>query len=225
MCMMSAVECRPSLWMILWCLCGNELWRIVTSQLRNSAVISHCLLHKIVMEHLLFRKLCTRWVPKQLNLNKSKAHEVSIDISAVIPLWRWRVSEPDHHRWWNVGCTHYSRNQVAVNALVSQWISLQDEIQADFVGTVFWDRWDILLIDFWPVVRWMLSITVKHCRNCNGPFRTCGTGCLVPVLSCCTITVSHTWLDGQYICRSSAVRCLLMLDLVPRDYHFFLHLK
>ena len=28
--------------------------------------ISHSLLHKIITEHLLFRKLCARWVPKQL---------------------------------------------------------------------------------------------------------------------------------------------------------------
>ena len=33
-----------------------------------------------------------------------------------------------------MGCTHYPRNQAAVDALASQWISLQDEIQADFVG-------------------------------------------------------------------------------------------
>ena len=29
---------------------------------------------------------------------------------------------------------HYPRNQAAVNTLALQWISLQDEIQADFVG-------------------------------------------------------------------------------------------
>ena len=25
--------------------------------------------------------------------------------------FRQRVSGPDHHRWWNVGCTHYPRSQ------------------------------------------------------------------------------------------------------------------
>ena len=30
--------------------------------------------------------------------------------------------------------THYPRNQAAVNALTSQWISLQDEIQVDYAG-------------------------------------------------------------------------------------------
>ena len=71
----------------------------------------------------------------------------------------------------------------------------------------------------WPEVsRWMPSVTAKHCRNCNGPFRTSGAGCLVPVLSCCTIMLSHTQLDNQHIsCRSS--------DLAPSDSHHFLHLK
>ena len=34
--------------------------------LRNSAVISRSLLHKIVNEHMLFTELCARWVSKQL---------------------------------------------------------------------------------------------------------------------------------------------------------------
>ena len=58
----------------------------------------------------------------------------------------------------------------------------------------------------WPEVRqWMLSVTAKHCKNCDGPFRTRGAGCLVLVLCCCTTTLCHTWFDSQHIsCRSSA---------------------
>ena len=68
----------------------------------------------------------------------------------------------------------------------------------------------------WPGERrWMLRVTVKHCRNCDGPFRTSGAGCLLPVLSCCTITLGHTRLDCQHIsCRSSAGRCLFMYHIV-----------
>ena len=52
----------------------------------------------------------------------------------------------------------------------------------------------------WPEVRqWMLSVTAKHCRNGDRSFRTSGAGCLVPMLSCCTITLGHTRLDGQHI--------------------------
>ena len=50
---------------------------------------------------------------------QSKVHGVSIDISAVVPWWRRQITGLDHHRWWNVGCTHYPRNQAAVNDLVS----------------------------------------------------------------------------------------------------------
>ena len=62
----------------------------------------------------------------------------------------------------------------------------------------------------WLEVRgWMLSVTANHCRNCDGPFRISGAGCLVPVLSCCMIMLSHTWFNGQHIsCRSPVGRCL-----------------
>ena len=86
--------------------------------------ISRSLLHKIVTENLLFRKLCARWVPKQLTPEhevKSKAHGVSIYISAALPWWRWRVSGPDHYGRWSVGCTHCPRYQAAVNVLIDQY--------------------------------------------------------------------------------------------------------
>ena len=56
---------------------------------------------------------------------QSKAHGFSIDISSAVPWWRRRVSRPDRYK----GCTHYPRIQAAINALASQWISLQDKIQ------------------------------------------------------------------------------------------------
>jgi hypothetical protein len=50
-----------------------------------------------------------------------------------------------------------------------------------------------------------------HFRNCDGPFRTSGAGCLVPVLSSCMITLGRTRLDGQEdSCRSSVRRCLII---------------
>ena len=71
--MKSAVGGHPSLWTILLTLCGNALWRIVASQLQNSAIISWSLLHKIVMGHM-FRELCARWVPKQLTPEHNAKH-------------------------------------------------------------------------------------------------------------------------------------------------------
>jgi hypothetical protein len=38
--------------------------------------ISRSLLHEIVTEHLLFRKLCARWVPKQLTSEHKTKHIV-----------------------------------------------------------------------------------------------------------------------------------------------------
>ena len=118
-----------------------------------------------------------------------------------------------------------------VSPLMSHWISLQDKIQTDFVGAAFWDRQAFSSSNSWPQVRqWILSVTAKHCRNCDGPFRTSGAGCLVTVLSCCTITFGHSRLDGQYIsCRS--FNWLLFNcppcspDLALNDFHLFLHLK
>ena len=108
--------------------CIMENWCFTVTEL-----ICHFM--QIFHSHLLFRKLCARWMPKQLTSEHgSKVHGVSTDISAIVSWWRWRVSGPDYHRWWNLGCSHYPRNQATVNALASQWISLQYEIQADFAG-------------------------------------------------------------------------------------------
>ena len=125
LCMMrSTVGGHISLWMALCSLFGNTLWRIVASQLRNSAVISRR------FPAPRYTKLHARWVPKQLTPEyKAKRME-----SVAVPWWQ-RVSGSDHHRWWNVGCTHYPGNQAAINAMASQWISLQDEIRANFFGT------------------------------------------------------------------------------------------
>ena len=86
-CMMRrAVGGYPSLQTILWSLCGNELWRIVASELQNSAVISRSLLHKIVTEHLLFRKIvCQMGAKATDSKTQSKAHGVGINISAAVP--------------------------------------------------------------------------------------------------------------------------------------------
>ena len=61
----------------------------------------------------------------------------------------------------------------------------------------------------------MLCVTAKHCRNCDGPFRTSGAGCLVPVFSCCRITLGRTPFAGQHISyRSSSGKCLNTRSIV-----------
>ena len=77
---------------------------------------------------------------------------------------------------------------------------------------VFWDRWGILLIDF--LTRGETVNAECYCETlqyCNRLSKTSGMGCLVLVLSCCMITLGHTWLNGQHIsCRCSAGRCLII---------------
>ena len=86
------------------------------------------------------------------------------------------------------------------------WISLQDEIQADFVDAVFWyrrhyphrlpdQRWDG---ECWALLRNTAEIKKGDSEQTE------------PMLSCSTITLGHTRIDSQQIsCRSSAWRCLI----------------
>ena len=97
---------------------------------------------------------------------QSNAHGVSNDISAAVPWWRWQVSGPDHHRWWNMGCTHYPRNQ----ALASQWISLQDGIQADFVGIDFLTRGETVNAEHYCETLWQTEccLAAWQCSATHG---------------------------------------------------------
>ena len=92
---------------------------------------------------------------------------------------------------------------------------------------VFCNRQDILLIDF--LTRSETVNAEHYCRNCNRPFRTSGTGCLLPMLSCSMIILSHTWLGCQHnSCRNSAGKCLITHPIAQphtSDFHRFLHLK
>ena len=89
---------------------------------------------------------------------------------------------------------------------------------------VFWDIRDILLFDVLTRGETvMLRVTAKYCSNCDGPLRTSGEGCLVPVLSWCRIKFGHTWHGGQHIsCRSSGGRFLIIHPIaqIPRPVIF-----
>ncbi|PNF33163.1 hypothetical protein B7P43_G13585 [Cryptotermes secundus] len=60
--------------------CIMENHRVTTAELSSHVLqISRSLLHEIVTEHLLLRKLCARWVPKQLTPeHKTKRMDASI---------------------------------------------------------------------------------------------------------------------------------------------------
>ena len=85
---------------------------------------------------------------------------------------------------------------------------------------VFCNRQDILLIDF--LTRSETVNAEHYCRNCNRPFRTSGTGCLLPMLSCCTIILSHTRLDCQHnSCKNSAGKCLITHPIAQPHTQWF----
>ena len=145
---------HTSLWTTLWSLYGNSLWRIIASQLWNSPANFPLLVAQNCHGAPVVQKIVCQVGTKATDTRtQSKIHAVSIDISVEVTWWRQRVSRSDHHKWWNVGCTHYPRNQAAINAFALQWISLQEKIQADLVGTksdvhVVLRQTGILLINF-----------------------------------------------------------------------------
>ena len=115
--------------------CIMENCRFTIMELsRRFSQISCSFLHKVVTEHLLFRKLCTRWVPKQLT-PELKAKRTK----SALTFLQWYHDEGDKvldlisigNEIWFAHIT--PRKQATVNALASQWISLQDEIHADVV--------------------------------------------------------------------------------------------
>lgn len=63
-------------------------------------------MHEIMTKHLLFSKLCSKWVPKNLiPEHKSQTHGSSIYFSAAIPRLGKRV--PEHDRY---GCETWFDN-------------------------------------------------------------------------------------------------------------------
>ena len=220
MCMMSAVEGYPSLRMTLWSLCGNF-------------IMENC--HFTIMElsihfHRFPAPCCTELSPSicsencapggcQSNWHQNTKHSAwsqhwhscsgTMMMATSFCIGSSQVMKRGLHTWpqkpsssqcigitedvlvrWNSGRLCRCRKWCA-------WCSGTD---GAFSSLTSWSE----------VKRWMLSITAKPCRNCDGPFRTRSIGFLVLALSCCMIMLSHTPLDGQHICRSSAGWCLII---------------
>ena len=67
----------------------------------------------------------------------------------------------------------------------------------------------------WPEVRWwILRLNAKHCRNCDGSFKTSGARWLVPAIQDSTVNTSAAGVHPPY-----------GSDPAPGDYHLFLYLK
>ena len=207
MCMMrSAVEGHASLRTILWSLCGTALWRIVVSQLRNSAVISRTFL-----------------APCWTKLSRSTCCSENCPPSGCQSNWQKNTKKRAWSQHWHFCsgtrmtatgfCTESSQViKRGLHALPQKPSSIQyigvivgSPCKTKFKQTLS-ARKVTCMVDF--LTR---GETAKQCRNCDGPFRTRGAGWLVLVLSCCTITLGHTHLHCEHTsCRSSGGRCLII---------------
>ncbi|KAJ4437507.1 hypothetical protein ANN_17652 [Periplaneta americana] len=118
--------------------------------------ISRSLLHEIVTKHLLFKKMCARWVPKTLTLGTQNAmFRSSTDIL------QWYHDDGDEFldrivtgdETWTSHFTpetkqqsmHWRHSGSLVRTKFKQMLSVRK-----VMCTVFWDRNGILLIDFLP---------------------------------------------------------------------------
>ena len=134
-----------------------------------------CSLHKIVMEHL-FRKLCTRWMPKQLTPEHKANHMESAltvlqqyyddsdeFLDRIITgdeMWVAHITPETKQQ-----STHWHHRGSSCTTKFKQTLLAQK-----VMCTVSWDRWHILLIDF--LTRGEMVNAEHYCRNCNGSFRT-----------------------------------------------------
>ena len=107
----------------------------VTELSRHFLQISCFFLHNIVMEHLLCRKLSTRWVPKQL----TPEHKVKCMESALTFL-QWYHDDGNEFlekiiagdEMWVAHITPETKQHQTFGITVD--LSLQDKIQVDFIG-------------------------------------------------------------------------------------------
>ncbi|GFS51765.1 histone-lysine N-methyltransferase SETMAR [Trichonephila clavipes] len=118
--------------------------------------ISRSLLHEIVTKHLLFKKLCARWVPKNL----TSEHKIQC-LGAALTFLQWYHDDDDEflgrivtgYETWISHFTPETKQQSM------HWRLSGSQVRTKFkqtlsgrkvMCTVFWDRKGILLIDFIP---------------------------------------------------------------------------
>ena len=189
----------------------------LSSHFPKISKIFRSLLHKIVTEHILFRKLSARWVPKQLTPeHKAKRMESALEllqryyddgefldrITTVMKRGSHKLPQkPSSNQSIGVWVDLPTRRNSSRLCRRGEWCAWYSGTDGAFSSSTSWQE----------VRRWILSVIANHCRNWDGPFRTSDVWCSVPVLSFCTITLGHTRLDGHHISyRSSAGRCLII---------------
>ena len=137
-----------------------------------------------------------------------------------------------------MGCTHYSRNQAAVNALASQWISLQDEIKADFVGAESDGHGVLGQTGYYPrhadfLTRGGTENAERYCET-QQKFRRVIQNKRLGMLSAGIVLLHdnarpHTTRRFVYLLQEFSWEVFnyptYSPDFEPSDFHLFLHLK
>ncbi|KAJ4435424.1 hypothetical protein ANN_18039 [Periplaneta americana] len=199
--------------------------------------ISRSLLHEIVTKHLLFKKVCARWVPKNL----APEHKMQRLGAALTFLQRYhddgdefldRIVTGDET--WISHFTpetkqqsmHWRHSGSPVRTKFKQTLSVRK-----VMCTVFWDRKGILLIDFLP--RGETVNADRYCetlRKLRRAIRNKRRGMLTA-----GVVLLHDNARPHTARRTAAVltefgwelfdHAPYSPDLAPSDFHVFLHLK
>jgi histone-lysine N-methyltransferase SETMAR len=199
--------------------------------------ISRSLLHEIVSEKLAYRKLCARWVPKQL----TEEHKMKRRASALAFLTRYREQEDDFLNQIVTGDeTWVSHTTPETKRQSMEWRHTSSPVKTKFkrtissrkiMCTVFWDRKGVLLVDFMPPGTTINSdVYCETLKKLRRAIQNKRRGMLSR-----GIVLIH---DNARPHTATATQELLTTfkweqfdhppyspDLAPSDYHLFQHLK
>ena len=199
--------------------------------------ISRSVLHEIVTQRLLFKKLCARWVPKNL----TPEHKMKRSGAALTFLQRYHDDGDDFldrivtgDETWISHFTpetkqqsmHWRHSGSPVKKKFKQTLSVQK-----VMCTVFWDRKGILLIDFLPRGE---TVNADHycetLRKLRRAIQNKRRGMLTA-----GVVLLHDNARPHTARRTAAVLTEFgwelfdhppySPDLAPSDFHVFLHLK
>ena len=208
----------------------------ITSLSEHFPEISRSLLHEIVSETLGYRKLCARWVPKQL----TEEHRMKRRTSAMTFLNRLRDQEDFLNQIVTGDETWVSHATPETKRQSMEWRHTSSPVKTKFkqtlsnrkiMCTVFWDRKGVLLVEFCPqgttINAAVYCETLKKLRRAiqNKRRGMLSRGIVLihdnarPHTAAVTqeLLASFKWEQFNHPPYSP--------DLAPSDYHLFQHLK
>lgn len=88
--------------------------------------------------------MCARWVPKKLRDEQKRMCLGICSCNLAHLLQRWQLSAIDHHRWWNLGSSLSTNNQVEEHAVEASVITRCKKFKMQpsagkLMLTIFWD--------------------------------------------------------------------------------------